>query len=121
MFWKIIISALIMISLDAVYLGLVMKTPFETLIQKIQGSSLSLRVLPVVLCYFLLVGGLYYFILRENRSWKEAALLGLIIYGVYETTNLALLKNWNWTLAIIDVFWGAVLFSLTTGLTYRVL
>jgi uncharacterized membrane protein len=83
MFWKIIISALIMISLDAVYLGLVMKTPFETLIQKVQGATLSLRILPVVICYFLLVGGLYYFILRENRSWKEAALLGLIIYGVY--------------------------------------
>ena len=75
-------------------------------------------LLAAVLCYAFLVGGLYYFIIRERRSWKEAGLLGLVIYGVYETTTKAVLKNWDWFTVLIDTMWGTVLFSVSTVATY---
>jgi len=117
---KILISAIIFISLDIIYL-FSFKTLFEKQIEKIQGVPLSLNLIPTILCYLFLTGGLYYFILRENKSWKEAAILGFIIYGVYDTTTLALLKNWSWKLAVMDVIWGTILFSLTTALTYIII
>jgi uncharacterized membrane protein len=120
MFQKILISAIIFVLLDSAYL-FSLKSTFEQQIQRVQGSPLSLAILPTILCYIILIGGLYYFILRENRSWKEAGILGFVIYGVYDTTTLALLKNWSWKIAILDTIWGATLFSLTTALTYTVI
>jgi uncharacterized membrane protein len=117
---KIGISTLVLLALDGVYLT-VMKPHFVKQIQSVQHSPLSIRVYPVVLCYLLLILGLYFFVLRENRSWKYAALLGCIVYGVYDTTTLALLKEWSWKLALVDTIWGTVLFSLTTVITYFIL
>lgn len=38
----------------------------------------------------------------------------IIIYGVYETTNYALFKNWSILTVIIDTLWGGLLFASTT-------
>ena len=55
-----------------------------------------------------------YFIIKPNKSINEAFLLGLVIYGVYETTNYALFKNWSLATVFIDTLWGGVLFASTT-------
>ena len=61
---------------------------------------------------------LNYFILEPKKSVYEAMILGLVIYGVYETTNYAILKNWKLTTVILDGLWGSILFGLTTYFTY---
>lgn len=71
-----------------------------------------------IACYIFLLFGLYYFILENHRSPLEAMLLGLVIYGVYETTTYALLKNWKLQTVIIDTLWGGTLFYFTTYFTY---
>ncbi len=38
----------------------------------------------------------------------------MVIYGVYETTNYALLKNWSILTVFIDTLWGGLLFAFTT-------
>ena len=43
----------------------------------------------------------------------NAFLLGLGVYGVYETTNLAIFKKWDPIIGILDTIWGGILFSLT--------
>jgi uncharacterized membrane protein len=60
------------------------------------------------------VAGINYFIIKPRRSVSDAFLLGIIIYGVYETTNLALFKNWSILTVIIDTLWGGILFATTT-------
>ena len=45
--------------------------------------------------------------------------LGLVIYGVYETTNYAIFKNWTLSTVLLDTAWGAILLGLTTFLTYQ--
>ena len=71
-----------------------------------------------IACYFFLLVGLYYFILKDRKSPLEAMLLGLVIYAVYETTTYALLKNWKLQTVMIDTLWGGTLFYLTTYFTY---
>lgn len=114
----IFVSGIIMLLLDFVYLSSVTKAYSEQ-IAKIQRTAMNIRVEGAALCYMFLIFGLYYFILKENKSPFDAFLLGLVIYGVYETTSYALFKKWSLQLVAIDTLWGGVLFALTTLLTYE--
>ena len=108
----ILLSAIIMISLDFVYLS-VMKSYFMNQVKNVQGSALKLNYFGAAICYIFLVAGLNYFIIKPRKSVSDAFLLGLVIYGVYETTNYALFSNWSIVSVIIDTLWGGLLFAST--------
>lgn len=108
-----LISAIVFISIDFVYLN-VMKSYFANQIQIVQGSQPKMNYLGAALCYIFLIAGINYFIIKPRKSVNEAFLLGIVIYGVYETTNYALLKNWSLLTVIIDTLWGGLLFAATT-------
>ena len=108
-----LLSAIIFISLDFIYLQSI-KNYFQKQVQSVQGTAMQVNYLGAALCYVFLIAGINYFIIKPNRSVKDAFLLGLVIYGVYETTNYALFKNWSAITVIIDTLWGGILFALTT-------
>ena len=87
---------------------------FEKQISSIQGSPLRINMYGAILCYIVLVFGINYFILSANKSVLDAFILGIVIYAVYETTNLALFKKWSPYIVVLDTIWGGVLFALTT-------
>ena len=62
-----------------------------------------------------------YFIISRNLPVLDAFLFGFVIYGVYDSTNYAMLKKWSPYLAIMDALWGGTLMALTTLITYSVL
>ena len=109
----LLVSAIIFIVLDFVYLNLI-KGYFDNQIKMVQGSPIKINYLGAALCYILLIFGINYFIIKPRKSVSDAFLLGIIIYGVYETTNLALFKNWSILTVIIDTLWGGLLFAATT-------
>jgi len=109
----LLVSAIIFILLDFVYLTIIKKY-FQRQIQQVQTSPMIINYLGVALCYLFLIIALNYFIIKPHRSVNDAFLLGIIIYGVYETTNYALLKNWSFLTVIIDTLWGGTLFATTT-------
>lgn len=108
-----IVSAIVFVVLDSIYLNLI-KRHFSALIKNIQGSPLVVNYVGAAVCYIFLITGLNYFIIKPNRSIQDAFLLGLVIYGVYETTNYALFKGWTLFTVIVDTLWGGILFALTT-------
>jgi uncharacterized membrane protein len=108
-----LISAILFITIDSLYLNL-MKSYFQKQIQTVQGSNIQINFLGAALCYIFLIAGLNYFIIKPHKSPRDAFLLGLVIYGVYETTNYALFKNWSILTVFIDTLWGGLLFALTT-------
>ena len=103
---------IIFILIDAIYLYL-MRDNFQKLIYNIQKSPLKFDIIPGIFCYIFLIFSIYYFIVLRKSSILDAFLLGIGIYGVYETTNMAIFKNWNLKTVIIDTLWGGILFSLT--------
>jgi uncharacterized membrane protein len=115
--YLISISTFYFLLLDFIFLYYNRDT-FEKQIIQVQRVSLKMKPIGGIFCYLFLIIGLYYFILREQKTPLEAFLFGLVIYGVYETTTYALLKNWNITTVITDTLWGGVLFYLTTFFTY---
>ena len=108
-----LISAIILITIDFVYLN-VIKNYFLNQIQMVQGTQPKINYLGVALCYIFLIVGINYFIIKPHKSVSDAFLLGIVIYGVYETTNYALFKNWSILTVIMDTLWGGLLFASTT-------
>ncbi len=111
--FTLLISAIVFVTIDFFYLNL-LKSYFANQIKKIQNKPMTINVLGVLLCYIFLIFGINYFIIKPKRSVQDAFLLGLIIYGVYETTNLATFDDWSLIMVVMDTLWGGVLFALTT-------
>lgn len=98
---------------DALYIMPQLKT-FQTIYLQIQKSPLKVRYRSAIVCYLLLSILIYTFILRPKRSIQEAFLLGLCVYGIYDATTYALLKDYPLSTALIDTLWGGILFVLVT-------
>ena len=111
----LLISAIIFVSIDFIYLNL-MKGYFNNQVRSVQGSAIKINYLGAALCYIFLIAGINYFIIKPKKSVSDAFILGIVIYGVYETTSYALLKDWSMITVIIDTLWGGILFATTTYL-----
>lgn len=110
--YNLLISAIIFISIDFFYLNF-MKKYFNKQIQDIQGTPIKMNFFAALICYLFLITGLNYFIIEPKRSVSDAFLFGIIIYGVFETTNWALFTKWSPLTVIMDTLWGGILFALT--------
>ena len=113
-FFAILLSLLL---IDSVYLSIIGEK-FMGMIRQIQGAQVEFRKWPAVICYILLSLAILVFIetpIRRNLGY--AFLLGIIIYGVYETTSYALIKKWELSIAVMDTVWGGILFVLATILS----
>jgi uncharacterized membrane protein len=116
---KAIGAALICILiLDFIYLSLTKKF-YNNLVRSIQGENIVINNLGLLLAYFFIIFGYYYFIIRKNASVLDAFLLGLTTYGIYEGTNYAIFKKWTLQAVLLDTLWGGVLFGATRYLTQK--
>lgn len=113
----LIVIAAAFVLIDAIYLRLI-SARYAQVVRSIQGSALNLRLPGAILAYVALIAAYYIFIYIPNEPLHKAALLGLFIYAVYDGTNLALFKNYDYTTAAIDTIWGSVLFSLVWFIVY---
>ena len=114
---QILVSGAAMLFLDFIYLS-AFSNFFNKMIQSIQGSRIKFKPVGAILCYILLIFGLNYFIIAPKRSLQDAFLLGLVIYGVYETTNYTIIQKWSPQAVALDTLWGGILMALTTKITY---
>jgi uncharacterized membrane protein len=117
--WKaLIIIGTIVLALDLTYLFM-FKDFMLPILYKVQKTEVKVNMKSALLCYILLVSGLYYFIIKKNAPPKDAFLLGVLINGVYETTNYAFFKDWSPLLVLLDTLWGGILLSTTTVIYYK--
>jgi uncharacterized membrane protein len=52
-----------------------------------------------------------------QQALAMGALLGLLAYGTYDLTNLAVMKGFTLKIALIDMAWGAFVTAATAGAT----
>ncbi len=107
---------------DLLWLGLVARTFYREKIGSLMLEDINLP--PAIIFYALYVAGIVIFAVSpalHTGSWRTAlvfgALFGLIAYSTYDLTNLATLRNWSVTMAIVDIAWGSILtgVSATAG------
>ena len=122
---KLVIIGITMLILDYLYINYLILPGFSKMINKIQGKDMSFRIVPAVLCYMLMIFGLYFLIINSRVSEKQKLInsfvLGLVIYGVYDLTNYATIINWSSSIAIMDMIWGGGLFLSTTYITLKLI
>ena len=105
--------------LDAIWIGVVMKTFYDReigdLARRVDGG-MAPRWGAAVLVYLLIPTGIVLFVkplLQPGGTSIEAfrwgATFGLVLYGVYDLTNRAILQNWTLTMTIVDIAWGCVI------------
>ena len=76
------------------------------MVARIQGSKPRVRYAPAAVTYALMAVGLYHFIIRPGRSVADAFVLGVVIYGVFDGTNMALFSRYSPLIAVQDALWG---------------
>ena len=106
-----LLTSFILLALDAVYLNFTKKY-FNHQVQLVQGSGIKLNMPATIACYILLSLGIFYFVVQKNLNYLETFALGIFVYGVYDLTTMAVLKNWKLTTVILDTLWGGTLFVL---------
>lgn len=117
--FTLIILAVALLALDIFYINyVIIPSGFSKMIENIQGSPIQLNMYGAFLSYLAIIVGLYYFIIARQGTILDAFILGLVMYGVYDATNIATIKKWDPFVSIIDTFWGATLFALTTMIVY---
>tara|TARA_B100000963_G_scaffold192658_1_gene167757 strand:- start:336 stop:746 length:411 start_codon:yes stop_codon:yes gene_type:complete len=118
-----LIASIIFLVIDVIWLSFATKSFYRPLI----GNLLAEK--PVMwaaaLFYILYVLGMALVVIQpcvdSNNLFKTiytGFVFGLVAYGTYNLTNMAVLKGWSPTVTFVDMFWGGSLTALssTTGL-----
>lgn len=116
-----IISLVLMLLLDGLWLGVMVKRFYAPHIGSLMADKPSLP--PAILFYVIYIIGLNALVLwpslQQNtpllKTACTGALLGFVAYTTYDLTNQATLKNWPWILSAVDMIWGAVLTGSVSG------
>ncbi|MDI7862621.1 DUF2177 family protein [Rhizobiaceae bacterium n13] len=124
-FVSYIATAIVFLGVDFVWLSRVTPEFYRSRIGDLMLAEPNF--IAAGLFYLFYVAGIVYFAVvpaLNNGSWHTAmlagALLGLVAYGTYDVTNLAVLKNWSLTVTIVDMLWGTVLTSVSATIGYLV-
>ncbi len=118
-----LIASVVFLIIDVIWLSFATKSFYRPLL----GDLLSEK--PVLwaagLFYILYMFGMAVIVIQPcieptaiTRSLYTGFIFGLVAYGTYNLTNMAVIKNWSSTVVFVDMFWGATLtaISSTTGI-----
>jgi len=123
----ILLVIVLLLVFDFIWLYL-NKNMYNSLVKKVQGSDIKLNFIGASLAYCCSLIGLLVFSFplikyeyEKNKkqsllllSVKYGGLLGFIIFALFNTTNLAIFKNYDYKVALIDTLWGFSSYSLIT-------
>ncbi len=120
-----ILTLIVFLVLDLTYLGVIMtgfyKSELGSLARR-SGDALTPLWWAAIVVYVLIPLGIVLFALPRvsGEQWLLSALLwgflfGVVLYGVYDFTNLATLAQWPLRLTFADIAWGGVLCSIMTA------
>jgi uncharacterized membrane protein len=122
-FWKhYLLTFVVFLLVDAVWLALIAPRFYQSQIGTLMAKQPRWAAAGVF--YLLFVAGLVVFCVspgvRQGSLGSAAvrgALFGLVTYGTYALTNLAVLEGWPTLVAIVDMAWGVLLATATTVLS----
>lgn len=123
-FFQYCIALITALILDGVWLGLIGKGFYKKYIGFMMSENPNLKV--ALLFYLIFAASIIVLVISPALAgqwsiWKVflyGSLLGLVIYGGYDLTNQALIKNWPLTVTIVDMAWGTLMTAVVAVVTY---
>ncbi len=111
--------------IDLVWLGVVARGFYRSRLGHLMRPDVNWSA--ALAFYALFVAGLVVLAVWpavERESFPRAVflggLVGLISYAAYDLTNLATLRDFPLTLALVDLCWGTVLCGAVSAVTFKV-
>lgn len=126
-FLTFLFSFIFILLLEYLWLGLAIQDfmieQFQNLIT-VQNGSIDVNIFyGLIVWVFIVVGCLVFATFRWSSGLEVfglGVLFGLIVYVVYDLTNLAYLDNYPWKFALIDMARGSLLCWLVSSFGYWV-
>ena len=113
-------SLVIFLAIDMVWLRLIAKDFYAAEMGSLIRPDVNLAA--ALAFYFIYAAGLTYFAVLpalEGRAILQAlalgAGLGLVAYGTYDLTNLAVVNGFGTKIALVDLAWGTVLSGISAA------
>ena len=119
-----VVALVTMVALDGVWLGLIAKSLYRDALGPLMADPVDLWAAGAF--YLLYPVGLVAFAVRPDAGAGpgavvvRGALFGLIAYATYDLTNLATLKGFPTSIALIDMLWGTVISAAASAVSRRV-
>lgn len=111
---KLLVAGGVMGVLDFFWLGFVAKKLYYSQMGNILLEKPNMAA--GMLFYVIYVVGIVVFVVNPalaqgslGRAAGYGALFGLVAYATYDLTNLAVLKGYSPTIAVVDLAWGMVI------------
>jgi uncharacterized membrane protein len=122
--WAYLAALIAMAGLDALWLGWLARDLYQREMASLMASPINR--LPALLFYLGYPAGLVLLALMPRPEvWSQAAtrsaLCGLVAYGTYDLTCLAILRGFSPRLAWIDMAWGTVASTIAGSIAWLVL
>ena len=112
---------------DAIFLGRVVHQyiidSFGDLITS-QNGSIDMKLWVGLVAWFVITAMVFIFVVKSGlvTSYQTAlgygALMGFLMYAMYDLTNLTFLKNYPVGFVAIDIMWGTFLCAMMTVAMY---
>jgi uncharacterized membrane protein len=115
----------IILLIDILWLGFVSPKIYKSEIGKIMKETPNWY--SGILVYLILALAITIFVLNsgiapsKEKTLLYGALLGFVIYSVYDLTNYSTLKDWTLKITIIDIIWGTFLGGIVSYLAKLIL
>jgi len=123
-FWAFVISFVLFLALDFLWLGWVAKDLYGKQLKNKLKSPINWPVVSIF--YTVFIVGLNYFVIipaLNQSSLVVAALSGLLygflIYAAFNLMSYATLKSSPKKIAIVDIVWGSILSMSVAVITYN--
>ena len=109
------VGAVAFMVLDGIWLGLLMKNFYRhqlAPIVRLSDGGIAPNWPAAFVVYVMLGLGIAAFVIPRAATVPSAAaygaLFGLVVYGVYDFTNYSTLRQWPWSLTLVDIAWGTL-------------
>ena len=118
-----LIASLIFLIIDVIWLSFATKSFYRPLLGNLIAEKPVMWA--AALFYILYVFGMSLIVIQPCigtdglfKTIYTGFIFGLVAYGTYNLTNMAVVNGWSPTVTFVDMFWGGSLtaFSATTGL-----
>lgn len=121
---KFIIILILLIIFDLLWQSFAYPSLYAPTIVNIQKENVNMgfKFIGVIFAWILLALGITYLVMPLSKTHSQAflygALLGLIIYGVYNGVNFALFTQYDFRVLLFDILWGTFLCGFVSFLAF---
>ncbi len=118
---------IVFLLIDIIWLAKISPGFYKSHLGHLMATKVS--YIPALVFYLSYIVALLIFVINpavEHQSIMQAlylgALIGFVMYGTYDLTNMATLKDWPLIVTVVDLIWGTFITATTSAIsTYLIM